>query len=181
MGTLAKVVTYEEWLRMPEVDGVEEVVDGEIRVMPPNRWAHARIVSALRRQLEAQLDLHSIDVVDTVFGLVIRREPLTMRVPDIAVFTLANIVEIDGHIHSAPELLVEVLSPANTRSEMSGKIRDYESIGVPELWIVSPEARAVEILQLTANRLTTTSIVNSGEIRPKRFPQAAIDVTKVWP
>ena len=28
-------VTYEEWLRMPEVqDAIEEVVNGEIRIMP---------------------------------------------------------------------------------------------------------------------------------------------------
>ena len=31
-----QTVTYEEWLRMPEVtDAIEEVVDGEIRIMPP--------------------------------------------------------------------------------------------------------------------------------------------------
>jgi Uma2 family endonuclease len=31
-----KTVSYEEWLRMPEVDDqIEEVVNGEIRLMPP--------------------------------------------------------------------------------------------------------------------------------------------------
>lgn len=38
MATLSnsKTVTYEEWLRMPEVgDAVEEVVNGEIRITPP--------------------------------------------------------------------------------------------------------------------------------------------------
>ena len=33
--TKSKTVTYEEWLRMPEVtDAIEEVVNGEIRIMP---------------------------------------------------------------------------------------------------------------------------------------------------
>jgi hypothetical protein len=37
-------VTYEEWLRMPEVtDAIEEVVDGELRIRPPNKWEHALI------------------------------------------------------------------------------------------------------------------------------------------
>jgi Uma2 family endonuclease len=36
-----RTVTYEEWLRMPEVtDFIEEVVDGEIPIMPPNKWGN---------------------------------------------------------------------------------------------------------------------------------------------
>ena len=34
----------------------------------------------------------------TSFGLVIRKAPLTARVPDLAVFELATIVEQDGYI-----------------------------------------------------------------------------------
>jgi len=40
-----QTVTYEEWLRMPEVtDAIEEVVDGEILIMPPNKLKSALIV-----------------------------------------------------------------------------------------------------------------------------------------
>ena len=31
MATTPKTLTYEEWLALPEVEGVEEVVNGEIR------------------------------------------------------------------------------------------------------------------------------------------------------
>src|ERR1700680_3113378 len=113
MATTPKVITYEEWLKLPEAEGVEEVVQGEIRKMPPNKWSHARIIEALARQLRAQLDPQAVFVVTSVFGLVIRRDPLTTRVPDLAVFIRANMVEIDGYIHSAPELVVEVLLPGN--------------------------------------------------------------------
>lgn len=35
----SKTVMYEEWLRVPEVtDTIEEVVKGEIRIMPPAKW-----------------------------------------------------------------------------------------------------------------------------------------------
>ena len=40
---------------------------------------------------------------DSEFGLVIRKQPLTSRVPDLAVFELSAIVEQDGYIHSAPQ------------------------------------------------------------------------------
>lgn len=181
MATTSKTLTYEEWLALPETEGVEEVVHGEIRKMPPNKWNHARVVEALARQLRARLNSETTYVVTSVFGLVIRREPLVLRVPDLAVFHVDHIVEQDGYIHSAPELVVEVLSPANTRAERSDKLKDYESLSVPEVWVVSPEAQTVEVLLLLEGRLTTTSLLRQGQLKPTRFPEAVVDVAAIWP
>src|SRR5229473_6271859 len=166
MATTPKVLTYEEWLKLPEVEGVEEIVNGEIRRVPPEKWHHARMVEELARQLRAQLNPETIYVVTSVFGLVIRREPLTTRVPDLAVFVASQLVEVDGYIHSAPELVVEVLSPPNTRIERTEKLRDYESLGAPEVWVVSPEALSIEILQLDNGKLATAAILREGPLKP---------------
>jgi Uma2 family endonuclease len=181
MATTPKVLTYEEWLKLPEVEGIEEVVNGEIQKMPPNKWNHARTVEQLAQLLRAQLDPEKTDVVTTVFGLVIRQQPLTTRVPDLAVFQKSRIVELDGYIHSAPELIVEVLSPANTRPERESKLKDYESLGVPEVWVVSPEARTCEVLLLKDGRLQTTAVSREGQLRPSHLPGVAIDITAIWP
>jgi len=74
-----------------------------------------------------------------------------------------------------------VLSPANTRAERAGKLRDYESLGVPEVWVVSPEAQTVEILLLQDGRLATTSLLREGQLKPTRFPEVSIDVSSIWP
>ncbi len=107
--------------------------------------------------------------------------PLTTRVPDIADFIRKNVVERDGYFHSAPELVVEVLSPANTRSERAEKLKDYESLGVPEVWVVSPEAQTVEVLLLQNARLTTTALLREGQLKPTRFPEASVDIAGIWP
>ncbi len=130
MATTSKVLTYEEWLTLPEVEGVEEVVNGVIVTMPPNKVIHADIVENLADLLKAQVDRRTVQVRVSTFGLVIRRNPLTTRVPDIAVFIRSNVIAEDGYIHSAPELVLEVLSPANTRPERAAKLQDYESLGV---------------------------------------------------
>lgn len=181
MATTSKILSYEEWLALPEVEGVEEVVNGEIRKMPPNKVIHADIVENLADLLKAKLDRKTVQVRVSTFGLVIRREPLTTRVPDIAVFIRSGVIEQDGYIHSAPELIVEVLSPANTRAERAEKLQDYESLGVPEVWVVSPEAQTVEVLLLQEGRLTTTSLLRQGELKPTRFPDAAVDIASIWP
>jgi Uma2 family endonuclease len=181
MATTPKVITYEEWLKLPEAEGVEEVVQGEIRKMPPNKWNHARIIEELARQLRAQLDTQSAFVVTSVFGLVIRRDPLTTRVPDLAVFVRNQIVEQEGYIHSAPELVVEVLSPANTRAGRAEKLKDYESLGVPEVWVVSPEAQTVEVMLLNDGRLSTSALLREGRLKPAHFPGAVVDIASIWP
>jgi len=182
MATTAKTVTYEEWLTMPVVeDATEEVVNGEIRIMPPNKWIHGEVVENLADLLKSQVDRKTVLVRITNFGLVIRREPLACRVPDLAVFRKDSIVEEDGYIHSAPQLVIEVLSPANTRAGREEKIRDYESLGVPEVWVVSPEARTVEVLLLEEGKFRTASLLNQGQLRPTHFPEAALDIPSIWP
>lgn len=42
MATTSKLVTCEEWLNMPQVsNAIEEVVNGEIRIMPPANMVHS--------------------------------------------------------------------------------------------------------------------------------------------
>ena len=142
MATLPKIITYEEWLEMPIThDGREEVVNGEIRVMPPNKSPHPEVVDNLLAAFYRQLDRTYVRCFGSVFGLVIREEPLTCRSPDIAVFERSTIIKKDGYFHSAPQLVIEVLSPSETRNEIRDKLRDYESIGVEEVWLVSPKLR----------------------------------------
>jgi Uma2 family endonuclease len=177
-----QTVTYEEWLRMPEVtDFIEEVVDGEILIMPPAKWKHAVIVANLRDALVAQLNRREVQVVDGSFGLVIRKAPLTSRVPDVAVFLKSTIVEQDGYIHSAPQLVVEVLSPGNIRRERERKLADYASLGIPEMWVVSPKARTVEVLYLESGFLRSAKTLTEGVLEPKQFPGVQIQISEIWP
>jgi Uma2 family endonuclease len=181
MATTTKLVTYEEWLTMPEVqDATEEVVNGEIRIMPAPKLPHASVVENLRDMVGGQLDRQIFRIYTTQFGLVIRRDPLTCRVPDLAVFRKSSMVVVDGYIHSAPELVVEVLSPANRRRERESKLRDYESLGVPEIWVVSPEAQSFEILLLKEEKLTTVALLREGSLRPTQFPEVTVDIASVW-
>lgn len=167
---------------MPEVqDAIEEVVNGEIRIMPAPKWNHSEIIQDLGIMFVTQVDQRATRVIWSDFGLIVRRQPLTSRVPDLAVFDRASIVQEDGYIHSAPQLIVEVLSPSNTRRAMEEKLGDYASISVPEVWVLSPEGRTVEVLLLENGFLRRSQILADGILQPKLFPHVHIDIAKIWP
>jgi Uma2 family endonuclease len=176
-----QIVTYAQWLNMPEVDGREEVVNGVIHLMPPNKSWHARIARELARRLEQQLDLSKFEVFSQVFGLVIRKQPLTCRNPDIAVFELASTVEERGYFHSAPKLAVEVISPSESRRWKEDKLRDYESIGLPEVWIISYRQRTVEVLTLESGKYCRPTVLRQGILKAVALPHVEIDIAQIWP
>ena len=87
MATVPHLLTYEEWLKLPSVeDGTDEVVRGELRFMPPTRYPHAKIIQRLIAALLPQVDSKQVSILGSNFGLMISREPLTCRSPDLALY-----------------------------------------------------------------------------------------------
>ncbi len=182
MATIPKVLTYEEWLRMPSPQcGIEEVVDGEISIMPPPPITHARIIHRLSFLLARQIDENLFTLLESAFGVVIQKDPLTCRQPDLALCRNESMVIKDGLLHSPPDLIVEVLSPSETRHRKEEKLRDYASIGVPEVWLLSPDFEAVEVRRLKEGRYHREGIFVEGTLTPVRFPEIKVDITSIWP
>jgi Uma2 family endonuclease len=174
-----KRVTYEEWLQMPEVDdAIEEVIDGEIILMPPNKAVHALIADFISDELKRQLDRSQYLILTTNFGLIISERPLTCRVPDVAVLDRA--LPKDGYFRFA-HIAVEVLSPSETRRTIERKLQDYETIATPEVWVINPQDRAVEVFLLQNGILERSAILTDGILKPRAFPHVEIDIAQIWP
>ena len=68
----------------------------------------------------------------------------TVVEPDIVV--ICDPAKIDERgCNGAPDLIIEILSPSNTRKERFLKFDLYLKAKVREYWIVSPETREIEI------------------------------------
>ena len=50
-----------------------------------------------------------------------------------------------GSINGAPDLVIEIISPSNTHSDLFLKFQYYLKAGVREYWVIDPEQKKVQV------------------------------------
>jgi Uma2 family endonuclease len=156
-----------------------EVVRGELRRMPPPSLRHARLIEKLAWLLRRGLDPDRFEVLVAAFGQMIRRDPFTYRIPDLGVYLRERLTD-EHYISAVPELLVEVISPANRKGSFDELVRDYEDLRVPELWLVQLEERRIFRMLLQDGELAAAGIFSEGSIAPRRIADAAVPLSELW-
>ncbi len=74
-------------------------------------------------------------------------------------------LENDGHFHSAPELVVEVLSPGSTNQNRDREVKRklYSRRGVSEYWLISCPKRQVEVYRRDTASLALEAVATLYE------------------
>ncbi|ARS40765.1 restriction endonuclease [Sphingobacteriaceae bacterium GW460-11-11-14-LB5] len=75
------------------------------------------------------------------------KDVFTVLQPDICVVCDKSKLDAHGCI-GAPDLVIEILSPGNTKMELLNKYRVYEEFGVKEYWVVSQSDQNILIYTL---------------------------------
>ena len=75
------------------------------------------------------------------------KDVYTVLQPDICVICDKSKLDARGCI-GAPDLVIEILSPGNTKMELLNKYRVYEEFGVKEYWVVSQSDLSILIYTL---------------------------------
>ncbi|MCH8282412.1 MAG: Uma2 family endonuclease, partial [Chloroflexi bacterium] len=147
MSTQTQRLTYEEYLKGPEIKARYDIVDGVMIMAPAPSVNHQQVLGNLYTHLRLFILAQALGkVLFAPLDVVIQREPLRTRQPDL-LFVSNERSEILGQmVEGAPDLVVEVLSPSNSRADVEAKLADYGGLGVRECWLVSPEGITVEVL-----------------------------------
>lgn len=142
------LLTIEEFERLPDDGWRLELVRGRVVREPPAGFRHGSLAGRLTGLLGRFVDDHDLGVVLTAdTGFVLLDEPPTIRAPDVAFVSKANLPPEPpvGYARFAPDLAVEIVSPSNTWSEIQSKVRDYLNAGSSIVWVVDPESRTVTV------------------------------------
>jgi Uma2 family endonuclease len=135
---------------MPDDGWRYELVQGRLVRMPPTGFDHGRIAANLIGLLQPFVRQNRSGVVlssETGFILSHEGEPDTVLAPDAAFVSSQRSPahNVTGFARLAPDLVVEVASPGQTRSQMETKVRLYLATGVQLVWVVWPESRTVDV------------------------------------
>ena len=81
----------------------------------------------------------------------------------------------------APDLIVEVLSPGNSKKEMGVKFDLYEENGVKEYWIVHPIEETILVYTLINGKyIGLKNCIVGGKITSLLFPELDFEIEKVF-
>ncbi len=140
------LVTAEALMEMSDL-GPCELIDGRIVYMSPTKRKHGKVEVRFGGLLDAFASEHTLGhVLGGEVGIFIRRNPDTIRAADVIFISnqrYAQLKDEDGFLDVAPELVVEVLSPSDSWSDVMQKLREYFSIGVRLVWVADPASRVV--------------------------------------
>jgi Uma2 family endonuclease len=171
MAATTKTMSAEELWRLPSDNMRHELINGELRTMPPAGFEHGAIVIRLSRLLANHVEAHKLGiVVGAETGFLLRRSPDLVRGADIA-FVVQSKVSIPlpkTFWPGAPDLAVEVLSPSDTVEEIEEKISDYLVAGSRLVWVVNPKRKTVAAHRPSANPviLAATELLQGGDVVP---------------
>lgn len=130
-----------------------EIIEGELVTMTPAGKFHNRIA----HRCEDLFDLFCRDRSDLDFGgyndgFLLQRDPDVLFSPDASLYRRRP--ETEGPwLEFAPEVVVEVLSPSNTPSEIAYKTGTYLQSGSEQVWLVDPEAGSIEFIHRDGRRV----------------------------
>ena len=155
---------------MPESARYKMEVSGGYLVREPRPGAlHGVVVmNVIRLLLEHEQAGQGRVITDA--GFVLRESPLALRGPDAAFMVSARVPTTlpQGFWTIAPDLAVEVISPANSVSEIQQKVLDYLDAQVPLIWVIDPKSRTVTVYESRSSMrlLIDTDTLDGGVILP---------------
>lgn len=146
MTAMKVVLTYDDYVTLPNDGRRYEIHDGELSVTPAPTFWHQEVVAALLGILRGHVLANDLGAVVPAPITVVLAET-TIVEPDIVYIARERmgLVGARGTVDGAPTLAVEVLSPSTARNDRYTKKQLFERHGVPYYWIVDPEARAIEV------------------------------------
>jgi len=181
-----KLKTFTDFLaHAEELEGYYELTYGELIEMPPESDENLYRAMSLYEVLKTCVDRRQIRLQG--LALAMPGQPKN-RYPDLTVLRpehpdqMSQLRQAAITLDMAPPLLVvEVVSPGqeNRRRDYLEKRNQYEWRGIPEYWILDPEARQVTVLVLTKSGYAEAVFTGDEVVTSPGFPDFSVKVEEI--
>lgn len=169
MQTIVKSsLSLEEFLSLPDEDITYELIEGKkVPKMSPKRF-HSRVTLTLSHLLnEWNKTQENQGEVGIEWAIVLQRKGKDWcPVPDLLYISherLKNVPLEDIACTIPPELVIEIISPDQSFSNLSEKAVDYLNSGVDRVWIIDSKVKKVTIFYPNLPPQTKSNDDNLGD------------------
>jgi Uma2 family endonuclease len=172
---------WRDYAALPDDDGRDLVAGRLLRIEHETKWHEATVVG-LASALVPWCDRRGLCVLGSRYRVRIDNRNATQA--DLQVLSEATYRHRrneDGLERGRPELVVEIVSRASQSHDRVRKVDWYARLGVPEYWIVDPEARMLERLVFHDGVYRVAQHAAGDEVfRPESMGGVKIDLAELW-
>jgi Uma2 family endonuclease len=181
--------TYADYLKWKFHEQLELIRGKIFKTSPAPTPVHQRISSNLNGIFYNYLKKNKCQVFPAPFDVRLpvgnrkRDEEITTVVqPDLCIVCDESKIDNKGCI-GAPDLVIEILSPGNSKKEVKLKYELYEEAGVKEYWIVYPAEESIIVFILNENQKYNGAKVYAGDdtVYCKTILGLIADLTGIFP
>lgn len=175
------ILTHEDYLCLPDDGKRYEILEGVLYVTPSPATRHQRVSRNLQRLLDSFVFKNKLgEVFYAPLDVVLSNISITQ--PDLIYISSSNLEIItEKNIWGAPDLVVEILSPATSRTDKTIKAQVYAHHGVRYYWIVDSDSLTIEEYSLKGKSYVLVKKVQGNNVFiPELFPDLLIDLGQVW-
>ncbi|MEZ0542208.1 Uma2 family endonuclease [Fibrella arboris] len=182
-----RTYSYADYLTWQFQERIELIKGRILKMSPAPSVRHQRLVGALHLQLATHFGKKPCQVFFAPFDVRLynrkksikaSKDIFTVVQPDLCVICDDAKLDEQG-CNGSPDLVVEVLSPGNTKREMNEKFDLYREAGVLEYWLVEPADEMVLIYVLEGDQYIGLKPMTDS-LTSRLFPELAIDLTELF-
>lgn len=159
--------TYADYLKW-DFEEIVELIKGKIfaKAAAPSR-KHQEVSGNIFLLLKTHLKNQKCKVYASPFDVRFSKVPDFRKIdsvvqPDISVICDLSKLDERGCL-GAPDLIVEILSPSNSKVELQNKFDLYQEFGVGEYWIIHPAENTLQINVLVNGIYQPSRLFTSGQ------------------
>ena len=161
-----------------------EVIKGKIFRLDTPAISHQKISGNLYGEMYHYFKGKSCKLFAAPFDVVLKNKKGvedSVVQPDICVVCDPKKLENDKCCLGAPDLIIEILSPGNTKKEMRYKYELYEEAGVYEYWVVRPIDKEITQFVLENGKYRALPPIIEGDmISSAKFPELTVATEDIF-
>ncbi len=163
-----------------DYEGHYEWVGGDVVEIPPVFLECNNLQEYLGDLLKVYFEFRPIGKI-TKDPFPMHLEGISDRQPDIQVILGDNQQNLTSrYMNGAADTVIEIVSPSSAATDRGLKFEEYQRGGVPEYWIIDPQAKEVLFYRSDEKRVFKAQPVQEGIYTTEQLPGLQLHIPTLW-